>query len=53
MSLIITFLTCRFRAEVKKVVDEVDARRKQVVADMQGRKNVKSSFAATFAPKMS
>jgi len=42
----------RFRAEVKKVQDESDARRKQVQHDMQSRKAVKSSFSATFAPKM-
>lgn len=43
----------RFRGEVKKVQDEIDARRKQVINDMHTKKHVKSSFSASFAPKMS
>jgi len=42
----------RYRAEVKKVQDEVDARRKQVVEDMHKKKHIKSSLAPSFAPSM-
>lgn len=38
------------RGEAKKVQDEVDARRKQVVDDMHKKKHVQSSFKSSFAP---
>jgi len=40
----------KIRAEAKKVQDEVDARRKQVVDDMHKKKHVQSSFKCSFAP---
>jgi len=42
----------KIRAEAKKVQDEVDARRKQVVDDMHKKKHVQSSFKCSFAPEM-
>eukprot|EP00658_Telonema_sp_P-2_P012703 TRINITY_DN14833_c0_g4_i1.p1 TRINITY_DN14833_c0_g4~~TRINITY_DN14833_c0_g4_i1.p1 ORF type:complete len:240 (+),score=87.69 TRINITY_DN14833_c0_g4_i1:149-868(+) len=40
----------KIRSEAKKVQDEVDARRKQVVDDLHKKKHVQSSFKASFAP---
>ena len=42
----------KIRAEAKKVQDEVDTRRKQVVDDMHKKKHVLSSFKCSFAPEM-
>jgi len=41
----------RIRGEAKKVQDEVDARRRQVVDDMQRKRQIGSSFKQSFAPK--
>lgn len=40
----------KIRGEAKKVQDEVDARRRQVVDDMHKKKHVQSSFKPAFAP---
>jgi len=40
----------KIRDEAKKVQDEVDARRRQVVDDMHKKKHVQSSFNKCFAP---
>jgi hypothetical protein len=40
----------KIRDEARKVQDEVDARRRQVVNDMQAKKHVQSSFKQSFAP---
>jgi len=41
----------KLRAEVKRIQDEESARRKLIVDDMNKRKNMKSNFAPSFAPK--
>jgi len=41
----------KIRAEVKRIQDEVNKRRKLIVEDQNKRKNMKSTYAASFAPK--